>query len=940
MSYQAGVSYYINTKITDCKQYTTNKRDSIIEALNTNLDYLFDRYDKHHNHTNYTCTAILLQNLAKLQWISVPCNKKLIADVICVVSKNNTNDTILNDRVNPSLACDHNFILLMNLCLNLKWHTKEHTGKVTAHYVSDLSQKKKFIKYLGSIVQNNVLSIFVNNLKNILTIKRFYNERKVTRSPAKVGSVAFLPFIKDRKLFFIKRYLFKCKEGKYQLFSDLFLHSFIDENCTRYTRLWNKNINKECPILLHLNSSGQCLLFISINTYTKEKIVNNINTSSALNTAITGCLVNYDDLKCSLLKDNYKNYCLEKGYFPCTIQERGCYSFSEICIYRLNNNGDLTPCKSGTQLYDCYHFECDISFKCVGFYCIPWSYVCDGKWDCPKGLDESANEGCGFIRSCINMLKCEGSQLCIHLASICDDIIDCPNGNDEGPHCMWNIPTCPISCECLISAVYCLSASYIDIDVIHSNKFNFFAVFIENSMISQTFLDIGRTNIVITFMFIHTISIRSSNITIPCYITQKMANLVFANFGFNLITVLIQRCFATYIKYLSLNDNKLTTMNTNIFQNSKSLLHLNLSNNLLKSLTHFKMECLVSLSLINNTLESLIVKDLSIPSLLIFETNDFRWCCLKPTSTKCTSPKPWFMSCKYLLLNTAIQLTFYHISILILVFNIISLLLLLVLNFRNDKDIPFNSIIRSVNLSDISYCISLGILLAADLYYKGDYIVKDKEWRSGILCFVTLMVNLNFNLLSPLLLLFMSVTRLMVVLHPLNSSFKEAKYLSRYLISIMTASFLTSILITILVRLFYKHIPTQLCSPFIDPTNSVIFTQLLTWVFAFIQVSSSLFICVIYSLLMKELRDSREKLKQARSNVQSNAPLIIQLIIVCTSNIMCWIPSNIIYLTAMFLDSYPVEMIIWTTIAVVPINCIINPIVFIVSNLKKMKTKS
>ena len=30
-------------------------------------------------------------------------------------------------------------------------------------------------------------------------------------------------------------------------------------------------------------------------------------------------------------------------------------------------------------------------FKCPGYHCIPWSYVCDGKWDCPHGYDELEN---------------------------------------------------------------------------------------------------------------------------------------------------------------------------------------------------------------------------------------------------------------------------------------------------------------------------------------------------------------------------------------------------------------------------------------------------------------------------------------------------------------------------------------------------------------------
>ena len=38
----------------------------------------------------------------------------------------------------------------------------------------------------------------------------------------------------------------------------------------------------------------------------------------------------------------------------------------------------------------------------------------------------------------------------------------------------------------------------------------------------------------------------------------------------------------------------------------------------------------------------------------------------------------------------------------------------------------------------------------------------------------------------------------------------------------------------------------------------------------------------------------------------------------------------------MFLPAYPIEMITWTTVAVVPINSIINPLVFVITSLRKM----
>ena len=96
------------------------------------------------------------------------------------------------------------------------------------------------------------------------------------------------------------------------------------------------------------------------------------------------------------------------------------YDISKIYTYQLNSLIHLIPCKSGGHLENCTYFECNMKFKCPGYYCIPWGYVCDGKWDCPHGLDESQEDICVNQRQCFNMFKCKNSIICIHLNDICN----------------------------------------------------------------------------------------------------------------------------------------------------------------------------------------------------------------------------------------------------------------------------------------------------------------------------------------------------------------------------------------------------------------------------------------------------------------------------------------------------------------------------------------
>ena len=112
-----------------------------------------------------------------------------------------------------------------------------------------------------------------------------------------------------------------------------------------------------------------------------------------------------------------KNYwkCTHPTELPCREAHPKCFNISDICTYKLDIFGYLIPCRIGSHLQNCQEFECNINFKCPGYYCISWSYVCDGKWDCPLGYDEIKLHNCGGSRTCKRMFRCKHSELCLHI---------------------------------------------------------------------------------------------------------------------------------------------------------------------------------------------------------------------------------------------------------------------------------------------------------------------------------------------------------------------------------------------------------------------------------------------------------------------------------------------------------------------------------------------
>ena len=94
-----------------------------------------------------------------------------------------------------------------------------------------------------------------------------------------------------------------------------------------------------------------------------------------------------------------------------------------------------------------------LKFKCVNSYCISWEYVCDGKWDCPRGHAETFKPVCEDKHACANMYRCKNTNLHLHLGNVCDGE-NCPLGDDE-ILCELQQVKCPSDCECLAFVLAC-----------------------------------------------------------------------------------------------------------------------------------------------------------------------------------------------------------------------------------------------------------------------------------------------------------------------------------------------------------------------------------------------------------------------------------------------------------------------------------------------------
>ena len=117
-----------------------------------------------------------------------------------------------------------------------------------------------------------------------------------------------------------------------------------------------------------------------------------------------------------------------------------------------------------------------------------------------------------------------------------------------------------------------------------------------------------------------------------------------------------------------------------------------------------------------------------------------------------------------------------------------------------------------------------------------------------------------------------------------------------------------------------------------DPTGSINEIKIITLFVTFLQLVSILFIILMNVILIRHLRNP--KINAVSASRRVNKFVLLQVIIVTGSNILCWLPSSCIFLVSLFLSSYTIHLLFWNTIAIMPINSILNPLIFLLISLR------
>ncbi len=895
------------------------------------------------------CVSFFLANFADLNWQKVKCDEYRFSTMVCMIPRKAWKISKHTTSEPPEQSCQQYEVRRNSSCFKFEWKKKKELTTCFPHL-------ELFKVLVTAVAIDQFPGIFVRPTVVAHSIRHFavYEYKLVSVSNSQHEGFCRNKYVPQKHE--VSAGVFLCKRDTY-ISSQFFCDDMadcpgdrpMDEihcNCSSQSKTYLCKVltkHNKCSPLFYTSHEKTCFTFVfEANSTAEDKDFcekcNQRDTTLDHGTSMSKEILSASTRNFERSR-NTKHPCQDRHQIPCQAGKQFCFDVSQICQFRRDASGNLQPCPLGQHLQECEEFECNLMFKCPFYYCVPWTYVCNGIWDCPFGADESSAHDCGMERSCRRLFKCRQHQVCIHWKMICNNKYDCPLGDDEAM-CLLHQTFCPPACHCVTFAVRCDNLNITQRLASSLSGFRVL-VFHDYKIISNKAFFTQNT---------FGLFMRNSHMKAICSSLQAglvSTKLKFLDMQFNEIGSIEKGCWKAipWVVTIVLSNNNIIQISRSAFGNLTHCKYFNISNNPIQSFDQHALANLSSLKILS--IENISLKGTEILQALrnahfvYLETEHNSLCCEKENSAQCSQEIPWFVSCSDLLINNGIKISCYTITAVILMANSASTVLHVIsYKYDSDKARSNNLLVIAANVVDLICSIPLIILWIEDLIFKGLYFQIESTWKSSLTCYIISCLFLLFNFLSPFVLCLLALSRLSIVLCPIDSKFKD----STFVIKCILSTFISVVLIAIICTTvewsinFYvikETIPMGICSPFVDPQNHILFIKIFSWLVVIAQIVAVVIIIVCYVMLVKSLRESQRKIKDSVSKQQSNVPLIVQLLVVTSSNVLCWIPTATLYVVSMFLEQYPIKMIVWTIIVVNPVNSVVNPVVFVVIVCRK-----
>ena len=498
-------------------------------------------------------------------------------------------------------------------------------------------------------------------------------------------------------------------------------------------------------------------------------------------------------------KQDFSLFCFKNDEIPCIPGYSICFPISKMCVYDFKYNSyHLKYCRNGTHLFNCTNFQCLGYFKCLSSYWIPFSLICDGKWDCSLGHDEL---NCHSF-NCSSLFKCQNQTKCLHLSDVCNKNRDCLLGDDE-LSCDHNLLfICPTECKCFAQGAICHNLDiYSTTDIWITVKY--FKCYNCHIQFHNLFFR--------SFDSVLILSVKKFQSPYICINSDRSSanflGLKHLDMSFNNLTLLTNFCLVSLksLIILNLHKNSISTVEEKSFLSLLILQLLDLSCNEVTELKGLLFDSLENIKILNLTINPILFVSAdpfrNIPKNTVHSFNT-KICCMSRPWTKCKVENDADSSCDSLLSQKFMKYLCWTVGVAAIFLNIISISVHIQMKKVN---MQMNSVsMLPLAVVDRLYGIYLTSIAIVDLYFGDNYVGQEIIWRSSFMCKISSFLALVSMLSSPVIIGLMMMARYCIIRFAMTSKFLKQTFIRNCILINLTVSVTFCVLVSSTFGFFEK----------------------------------------------------------------------------------------------------------------------------------------
>ena len=570
-----------------------------------------------------------------------------------------------------------------------------------------------------------------------------------------------------------------------------------------------------------------------------------------------------------------------------------------LCVNDGMCDPDISPC---SHLRFCYVHECPGYFKCFLTYCVPYWRICDGKNDCPYGDDEAACDS--FL--CRGMFKCIYDGICVSMHDVCDGIVNCPKSWEDEMLCEVFELDNP-NCHHRGDALVCKKARLNQIPIFPSAK----ALLIS----------------------------KNAGMDISVFEFQKMILLVILKFVECSITSFPSNIFhkPNQLLELDLSHNMLTTISKDDLRGLHKLRKLNLAYNKIRNLHWHTLSFLHNLRELHIEQNQMNVYDhrdfVNLLNLDYIESNERIICCFTSHNSTCkvlgNGPFDDVYDCNRLLASPYSRAVIWFFSFAVVFLNITCLggNFGLWLKTKRKLLIPC----MYLNISDLAMGVYMLMIGITDFLYQGEYAIIDSWWRQSWQCKVVGFLALFSMEASTVAILCVTMMRFSLAFHYKYKQYKKYKHaIYRNTLALIFISVAFSI-----GKALIMHTTSPLCLFFMSDSDTPLY--IVGIIYTSIAFNTMIFSAVILLLTwVKWMTHESTKIPETFWK-NSGRYFLTRVIFLSTVNFTPWLMLGIITVLNIRGHQIARQVIMWSLWAV-PFNAILHPLIYSFSSLAIRRT--